>query len=353
MLSSDLQGSKVMDSHAQALDQWSELGRVLDNLVAIDLVARGICHQLYDAAVQLSGSPLTTGTALALQERVLPGKVVFICTGWPSRSWLMKGLTETDGPVGAAYLARAIEQCFGAIPVLVVEESLISFAETALRAAGLIVADIETALRSKQGPHKASVAAVLAFTTELSRSQDDARALLEHYSPAAVIAIEIPGANVNGEYHNVTARLVPTELVVKADEIVSAAREAGILTIGIGDGGNELGMGVVRHAVEQYLPQGLVIAPVTLVDHLVVGSISNWAAVGLSAAIAAITDNADLLRTVDLLRITEKVSDAGAIDGLSAYVDPKNDGTSAATSAAFVELVTTSVEMHLKGWKKG
>lgn len=353
MSRSDLQRSQETNSHAQTTAEWSELGRVIDNLVAVDLVGRGICHQLYDAAVQISGSPLTTGAALALQERVVPGKVVFICTGWPSRSWLMKGITETDGPVGAAYLARAIEQCFGATPVLIVEESLIGFAETALRAAGLIVADIETALRSKQGPYKASVAAVLSFTTEWSRSHDDARALLELYSPAAVIAIEMPGANSDDEFHNVTARLVPTELVAKADAIVNAAREEGILTIGIGDGGNELGMGVIRHAVEQYLPQGSVIAPVTIVDHLIVGSISNWAAVGLSAAIAAITNNANLLRTVDLLRITEKVSDAGAIDGLTAYLDPKNDGTSTAASAAFVELVTTSVEMHLKGWKKG
>lgn len=353
MLRPDLENSKQSNSTARSTDEWDQLGRVIDNLVASDLVGRGICHQLYDAAIHISGSPLTTGAALALNERITPGKVVFICTGWPSRSWLIKGLTETDGPVGAAYLARTIEQCFGAIPVLIVEESLIGFAETALRAAGLIVADIETALRSKQGQYKASVAAVLPFTTDWNLSHDNARTLLERYSPAAVVTIEIPGANVDGEFHNVTARLVPTELVAKVDAIVDAAREEGILTIGIGDGGNELGMGLVRHAVEQYLPKGATIAPVTIVDHLIVGSISNWAAVGLSAAIAAITNNPDLIRTVDLLRITEKVSDAGAIDGLTAYLDPKNDGVSAATSAAFVELVATSVEMHLKGWKKG
>jgi hypothetical protein len=353
MVHSGLQASIATDRHAEMATEWASLGRVLDSLVSCDLVGRGICHQLYDAAVELSGESLTMAAALALRERVTPGQVVFICTGWPSRSWLIKGLTETDGPVGAAYLARALEQCLGAIPVLIVEESLIGFAETALRAAGLLVADIETAMRSKQGAHKASVAAVLPFTTEWARSDKDSRALLEQYSPAAIVAIEMPGANAEGTFHNVTARVVPTGLVAKADALVNIAREQGILTIGIGDGGNELGMGVVRHAIEQHLPHGAEIAPIALVDHLVVGSISNWAAVGVSAAIAAITSNAHVLRTVDLLRITEKVSDAGAIDGLTSYLDPKNDGTSAATSAAFVELVTVAVEMHLSGWNKG
>ncbi len=337
----------------RATTEWARLGRVLDSLVACDLTARGICNHLHDAAVELSGGPLTTGAAVALSERVATGDVVIICTGWPSRSWLFKGLTETDGPVGAAYLARVLEQSFGSIPILIVEESLIGFAETALRAAGLLVADVDIALRSKQGPHRASVAAVIPFTTDWSTSADEAKALLDRYSPSAVIAIEMPGANADGVFHNVTARVVPTDLVAKADSIVEAARSRGTLTIGIGDGGNELGMGLVAHAVERYLPRGAEIAPATLVDHLVVGSISNWAAVGLSAAVVAITGKAHLLRTVDLLRITEKVSDAGAIDGLTAYLDPKNDGTSAVTSAALVELITVTVEMHLSGWNKG
>lgn len=353
MVRTDVQAPVVADRDAAETTDWAALGRVLDNLAATDLVARGICHRLYDAAVKLAGAPLTMGAALDLRERIEPGQVVFICTGWPSRSWLMKGLTETDGPAGAAYLARVIEQCFGAVPVLIVEESLTRFAETALRAAGLLVADIDTAVRSKQGLHKASVAAVLPFTTDWDTSIDDSRRLLDQYVPAAVIAIEMPGANADGEFHNVTARLVPNDLVAKADSLVNAAMEQGILTVGIGDGGNELGMGVVHDDVVRYLPNGAQIAPVAPVDHLVVGSISNWAAVAVGAAIAAITGKAHVLRTVDLLRITEKISDAGAIDGLTAYLDPKNDGTSPATSAAFVELVTVAVEMHLSGWDKG
>jgi len=353
MVTFDQEGVGTKSNSVNSTLPWEPLGRVLDSLVSCDLTARGICDRLYDGAVQWAGGPLTTTTALSLQERVRLGDPVFICTGWPSRSWLIKGLTETDGPVGAAYLARTLEQALGAVPVLVVEESLVRFAETALRAAGLLVADIGTALRSKQGPHRASVAAVLPFTTDWDRSAGEARALLTRYSPAAIIAIEMPGANADGVFHNVTGRVVPSELVAKADALVSEARAVGILTIGIGDGGNELGMGSIADVVARCLPDGEKNAPVGIVDHLVVGSVSNFAALGLSAAVAAISGQPEILRTVDLLRITEKLSDAGAIDGLTAYLDPKNDGASAATSAALVEIVATAVEMRLRGWIKG
>lgn len=53
------------------------------------------------------------------------------------------------------------------------------------------------------------------------------------------------------------------------------------------------------------------------------------------------------------MRITQRLSDAGAIDGLTSYVDPKNDGASQTATAAFVELLRTAVEMHLAGWEKG
>lgn len=333
--------------------RWRRLGEVIDAIVAADITGRGLSHELHAAARARLGYPLAMGAALGLRDRVRRGDPVLICTGWPSRSWLISGLTETDGPVGAGYLARVIEQCLGAVPLLVVEETLVPFAEVALRSAGLIVADVDTALRSKQGPHNASVAAVVPFTTSWDDAADEARALFDRLSPAAVVGIELPGSNADGEFHNVTARLVPTGLVTKADALMREAAARSALTIGIGDGGNELGMGFVTDAVREHLTGGDRIAPVTDVDVLVVGCISNWAGVGIGAALAALAGKSELLRTVDITRITERLSDAGAIDGLTSYVDPKNDGTSRAATEAFVELLTTAVEMHLSGWEKG
>lgn len=153
---------------------WARLGEVVDSMISADFTGRGIVDPLYAAARSRAGAPLAMGAALGLRRRARRGDPILICTGWPSRSWLMHGLTETDGPVGAGYLARLVEQCLGAVPILVVEGSLAAFAEAALRSAGLIVADVDTALRSKRGPHNASVAAVLPLTTDWSRAETEA-----------------------------------------------------------------------------------------------------------------------------------------------------------------------------------
>ncbi|TDV33852.1 uncharacterized protein DUF4392 [Paraburkholderia caballeronis] len=60
-------------------------------------------------------------------------------------------------------------------------------------------------------------------------------------------------------------------------------------TIGIGDGGNEIGMGVLpREIVEQDIPNGPLIAARTPADHLIVSGVANWGAYGLLGAIAAL-----------------------------------------------------------------
>lgn len=333
--------------------QWLELGTAIDNLIATDYTARGLSRRLHAAAHERTGAPLAMTAALRLREQVGPGDPVVICSGWPSRSWLMRGLTETDGPVGAGYLARVLETSLGCVPLFAVHPDLVAVAEVALRSAGLIVTDIDTAIRGKHGPHRAATAAVLPLPADWDAAATAAAETFDRLRPAGVICIEMPGANADREFHNVTGRTVPSELVGKADAFVLEATARGVLTIGIGDGGNELGMSFVADTVRELLADGPTIAPATPVDLLVVSVVSNYGAVGLAAAVAAITDHADVLRVVDLARITERISDAGAIDGLTAYVDPKNDGLRPAVSAGFVELLATTVEMHLAGWTKG
>ena len=73
-------------------------------------------------------------------------------------------------------------------------------------------------------------------------------------------------------------------------------------TIGIGDGGNEIGMGSLPpEIVESDIPNGHVIAAQTPSDHLIVAGVSNWGAYGLLASIAELSpDRAEaLLRHFD------------------------------------------------------
>ena len=100
--------------------------------------------------------------------------------------------------------------------------------------------------------------------------------------------------------------------------------ELGIPSVGIGDGGNEIGMGNVAEHIQPVdrLPDE---PAITQVDRLVIASVSNWGGYGLVAAISRMVGR-NLLPAVeeDSRLITEMVDD-GAVDGGSGqnryYVD--------------------------------
>ncbi|MBE3597836.1 MAG: DUF4392 domain-containing protein [Limnochordaceae bacterium] len=93
--------------------------RVMDHLIAADLTARGVVDPLFEAAAAQacgtvegrSGPPsLTEAVSGAIARRLIAhgaGARALLATGFPSRSWLFDDLTETDGPVGVAVLARS------------------------------------------------------------------------------------------------------------------------------------------------------------------------------------------------------------------------------------------------------
>lgn len=61
------------------------------------------------------------------------------------------------------------------------------------------------------------------------------------------------------------------------------------ITIGIGDGGNEIGMGnLPLDIVERDIPNGSKIAAVTGANHLLVAAVANWGAYALLAAVAVL-----------------------------------------------------------------
>ena len=65
----------------------------------------------------------------------------------------------------------------------------------------------------------------------------------------------------------------------------SAYKSEKIATIGIGDGGNEIGMGKVHQQVIEHILNGQNIASTVATDHLVTAGVSNW---GGSALVAAL-----------------------------------------------------------------
>jgi len=333
--------------------QLRKIGESLDKLMSLDLTSRGAVPRLYAAARELHKEPLTAAAAGALADAIHPGDRVLIITGFPSRSWLIEGLTETDGPVGAAVLARTLEQALGAVPIVVTEQRLREYSVACLRAAGLIVTDLERTLRSKPGPPAAAAAAVIPFTTDGETAPGAAADLLDALAPVAVLAVEMPGRSADGRHYNVTGREIPPHLVARGDALFDEANRRGILTVGIGDGGNELGTGRLASVVAQTVPHGDRVACVVPATVTVAACISNWGAYAVAAAVAAAAKNPDVMGQIEIERIIGRCVDLGAIDGLTARPDSLVDGTPAALNRYIIELMDFVVRQGLTGWIKG
>ncbi|NND66079.1 MAG: DUF4392 domain-containing protein [Halioglobus sp.] len=211
---------------------------------------------------------------------------VLIGTGFP-----VTGTFETDGPVGAIALYQALE-ALGASPVIACGPPLVDslageFAVLALRAR-----NIEAARR-------------------------EAIAELTRLKPSAVVAIERPGLAADGRYYNMRSEDI-SERCFFFDPYL---HEAYCPTIGIGDGGNEIGMGNIAAQLD-----GLDIHPsVTRCDELVVSDVSNWGAYGLIAMLGWWAGT-DLLGHLSPLAILNYLSGKGSVDGITGENTLTEDG---------------------------
>jgi hypothetical protein len=154
-----------------------------------------------------------------------------------------------------------------------------------------------------------------------------AKQLLDHHRPALLISIERCGRTKDGRYLNMRGLDVSAHTAQ-----IDFLFEGLIPSVGIGDGGNEIGMGNVADAVAA--SGKLVSDPcVTTVTRLVVASVSNWGGYGLVAALSALTGR-DLLPTVEEERaLVERTAALGAVDGTTGESDGKVDGFEPAVTA--------------------
>lgn len=101
------------------------------------------------------------------------------------------------------------------------------------------------------------------------------------------ISIERPCAAPDGKYYNMKGIDI-SQYVAKVDklfDLVNKTPALNITTIGIGDGGNEIGMGKVRERVIRHVPHGSTIGAVVPTDYLLTCGVSNWGGYAVSAAL--------------------------------------------------------------------
>ena len=146
--------------------------------------------------------------------------------------------------------------------------------------------------------------------------------ILGKYAPVCLISIERCGHNLQNDYANMRGISI-SDQTAPIDKMFELAAASSILTIGIGDGGNEIGMGNLKDIISEKLD----LVPCTVpVDDLIIATTSNWGAYALVAYLA-------LLSQYDLFPTYEKIADClsrmvslGCVDGVTKKPETSVDG---------------------------
>jgi D-glutamate cyclase len=253
---------------------------------------------------------------------------------------------ETDGPLGALFLVRALSGC-GAKVILAADDSC----QAALRA-GLVACGLERqvslltlptwkeALESSPQAYWQRVFGTAGRLTHL--------VALERVGPShtpesvfqqsggnerirQMFGCEVPPAN-RDRYQTLRGQDV-TDLMSPAHWLfeLAARQQPVVSTIGIGDGGNEIGMGKIPwEVIHRNIPGGGKIACRVATDYLIVAGISNWGAYGLATGVRSLLglkpdgDLYDPGRERELL--FEMVEKGPLVDGLLGTATVSVDG---------------------------
>lgn len=322
----------------------------LDRLMTLDLACRGVIDVLYPAAAELQENPLVLSAATRLMERVRPGDAVFIATGWVDQPLADPGHGETDGPPGAIALARALRITCQARAIILTDACLVDSTICLARAAGLQCVPPEH-LEHSIRLNKLLTIAVLPFPDDWESASREADRLLAEYAPAACIALERGGSNEKGRIHNMAGRDTDAAQA-KLDALFRRAGQAGVFTLGIGDGGNEIGMANLSDCIRKHVPFGRECAcgcggglvPATPVDLVMPAAVSNWGAYALAAILGAMARQHGALPDPRReRRVLEAAAAAGFHDAIYGEVCGSVDGISLESQLALVQLMREAV----------
>ncbi|PZC41777.1 MAG: protein of unknown function (DUF4392) [Chloroflexi bacterium] len=244
-----------------------------------------------------------------------PGKVI-ITTGFYI---LSAGAAETDGPPGAVAIGNALEQ-IGYEVVYVTDKYCYQ-----------MVKAISTG-RSR----------TIEFSIEnLPKSRKIASEILEKENPDLLISIERCAPAIDGLYRNMRDMDI-TSSTARIDLLF----EKHCASVGIGDGGNEIGLGNLYSEVKS--SRELVGFPAkTKTTKLIISSVSNWGGYGLVAAIS-ILKGRNLLPSVEKdIHNIKKIVAMGAVDGFSGDSVEKVDGFTLDENASFLENLHDFVQSSL------
>ena len=197
------------------------------------------------------------------------------------------GHAETDGPPGTRFLAEALSNC-GFSPVVVTDEPCRGYFERF----DIPVRYLETNVE-----------------------EGTVRELLQEIAPVGMVSVERCGENIHGDYANMRG----VSIAANTASLDKLFVFADCPTVGIGDGGNEIGMGNLAKEITEKLS---LVPCKTCVDHLMIATVSNWGALGLSAALGWLPDEAGFIQAYEI------ACELGHVDGITKLCELGEDGFS-------------------------
>ncbi|WP_458098129.1 glutamate cyclase domain-containing protein [Roseomonas sp. WA12] len=302
----------------------------IDRLMMVEIRQRagnrGFKWTLYETARAASDKPLVMAAAEALD---IPPARIAIVTGAAVPEHMPVG--ENDGPFGAAVLAQALVAIGHQVEIWTDP---------------VCATPIEGVLRHLK----------VAVPVRVLGMNDDVqqRGIAEEND--VLVAIERLGGNVHGNIHGINGR-VRNAFRTRVDTMFHRAAELGCTTIGIGDGGNEVGFGKIRDALIARAPEhnqadktpcGGGIFAATATDILVVGTTSNIGAYGVVAALAMRRGDITLCHPGEVEEGLHYVGvGLGLADGGGGGIIPSCDGIPAKANAAMATLLQAVVQRYL------
>ncbi len=243
----------------------------------------------------LWGAP---GELSKVAKSLADGRHIVITTGF----YIIKAhAIETDGPPGALLLAHALQQLGKTVTIVTENHAM------AIMQAG---------------------AATLGYIGSFSYLNPDQKVTYDDLISAEtthMIALERPGQAKDGQCYNQRGISI-TPYHACLDDVFEEACERGVTTIGIGDGGNEMGMGNLLLKTLRHVDNGAQIVSHTKAQYPLCGGVSNWVGYAL-VALLSIDAQINLLPEVSIVRdLLQALVDAGAVDGISGTATPTVDG---------------------------
>ena len=171
--------------------------------------------------------------------------------------------------------------------------------------------------------------------TEYVEKGFDPEALLEKYKPCCLISIERCGENINGDYANMRGVSI-AQHTADIDRLFDLARAKGIYTVGIGDGGNEIGMGNLKEVISEELS---LVPCKTQTTDLIIATVSNWGAYALAGAVSVLQGKNLFKEYKEVDEYIKYIVGKGSVDGVNKVHEPTVDGFSPETEKEIVDKI--------------